>query len=96
MIAPFSTLDRLQTLEAILRRIEQLSNEDLWDLVNIRDMLKEENTRLGLKSKVFNTVLRHALTGMKHGPSVAETMTALGNHRTLVRLRTAHSITMTI
>jgi Anticodon binding domain len=57
-----------QTLEAILRRTEQLSNEGSWNLLNVSDMLKEENARLGLKSKVFNTVLRHALTGMKVCP----------------------------
>ncbi|KAI9455877.1 hypothetical protein HD554DRAFT_2030712 [Boletus coccyginus] len=42
-----------------------------------------------LKQKIFMTALRHALTAMKTGPTVPETIDVLGLERTLIRLRDA-------
>ena len=53
------------TLKAVLQRLESSATGESWDQLNFNDILHEENVRLGLKSKVFMTVLRHALTGMK-------------------------------
>ncbi|KAF9219057.1 glutamyl-tRNA synthetase [Gyrodon lividus] len=43
----------------------------------------------GLKQKVFMTALRHALSGMKTGPSIPETIDVLGMERTISRLKGA-------
>jgi len=89
IIEPISTSDRQKILEAVLKRVEPPA-EELWDQLDFTAVLHEENTRLGLKPKIFMTVLRHALTGMKRGPGVAESMRVLGRQRTSVRLKTAH------
>ncbi|KAF8425049.1 hypothetical protein L210DRAFT_3743949 [Boletus edulis BED1] len=43
----------------------------------------------GLKQKIFMTALRHALTTMKTGPTVPETIDVLGLERTVIRLKDA-------
>lgn len=96
MIRSFSASDRKYTLEVVLRRIEQIGTGESWDQLHIADILHEENTQLGLKSKIFMTVLRHALTGMKNGPGVPDIMRALGRQRTLTRLKTTHPATLII
>jgi hypothetical protein len=53
------------TLEAVVRRIEQIGTGESWEVLPMADILHVENAQLGLKSKIFMTVLRHALTGMK-------------------------------
>ncbi|KAJ3483560.1 hypothetical protein NLI96_g6232 [Meripilus lineatus] len=60
-----------------------------WDNLNIIDHFHAETARLGLKQKVYMTILRHALTGMKTGPSVADILRVLGTERSLDRLSSA-------
>jgi glutamyl-tRNA synthetase len=36
-----------------------------WDKLDVLDVLQKERERLGLPPRVFMTVLRHALCGMK-------------------------------
>jgi len=96
MIESFTALDRRNTLEAVLRHVEPSSTEDSWDHLDINDMLHNENIRLGLKSKIFMTVLRHALTGMKKGPGVPKIMQVLGSQRTVARLKMAHAATVIV
>jgi len=96
MIRPFSESDRKCTLEAVVRRIEQIGTGESWEVLPMADILHVENAQLGLKSKIFMTVLRHALTGMKNGPGVPEIMRTLGRQRTLTRLKTAHPATLIV
>ncbi|KAF9007852.1 glutamyl-tRNA synthetase [Cyathus striatus] len=58
-----------------------------WGELDILDLLHQEQTKLGLPSKVFMKSLRHALTGFKDGPSVADIMKVIGRERTIARLK---------
>lgn len=50
---------------SVHQRLEQESALKQWSDVKFADILHDENARLGIKSKVFMTVLRHTFTGMK-------------------------------
>jgi len=70
--------------------ISRLEDSPIWDEAEISQVLHEEMDALEVKQKTFMTVLRHALSGMKSGPSVAEVMSVLGQDRTLARLSFLH------
>lgn len=64
------------TLEAVIARLSSPTftsttdtpteaDAESWIALPIADILHEENARLDIKPKVFMTVLRHAVTGMK-------------------------------
>ncbi|KAI0825292.1 glutamyl-tRNA synthetase [Trametes gibbosa] len=61
-----------------------------WDIAALSEVLHDENAKSSLKQKEYMTILRHALTGMKTGPSVADTMYVLGPARTIARLQASH------
>jgi len=52
-------------------------------------LLHDACEKTGLKQKVFMTALRHALSGMKAGPSLPEIIDVLGFERTAERLKSA-------
>jgi glutamyl-tRNA synthetase len=57
----FEYLDQtLRTVRTLL-----LNETDLWQCVNIDGILRQSNKTVGLPHKVFMTILRHALCGMK-------------------------------
>ncbi|PCH33184.1 hypothetical protein WOLCODRAFT_129640 [Wolfiporia cocos MD-104 SS10] len=55
--------------------------------IDLSSVLHSEYPQLGLKLKQYMTILRHALTASKTGPSVADIMRVLGQERTLSRLQ---------
>ncbi|KAJ3562447.1 hypothetical protein NP233_g9562 [Leucocoprinus birnbaumii] len=75
-------------LERVITDIKAKLREvpEPWKEFDFLGLLHSEQDRLGYSPKVFMKSLRHALTGMKDGPSVAETMRVLGRERTLSRL----------
>jgi glutamyl-tRNA synthetase len=57
-----------------------------WEEHDLTRMLRAENAALGLRPQVFMTALRHALSGMKTGPSVPVILALLDLERSLRRL----------
>ncbi|EPQ61238.1 glutamyl-tRNA synthetase [Gloeophyllum trabeum ATCC 11539] len=86
MVKSISPSEYSDVTRAVAARLEK--PDIVWDQQNISAALHEESTKSGIKSRVFMTILRHALTGMKTGPSVAEIMHTIGPERTLERLHT--------
>ncbi|KAI0078525.1 glutamyl-tRNA synthetase [Panus rudis PR-1116 ss-1] len=83
-----ATDDEYRTaLTSILERLP--TNEENWIEDALREVLHSETNKLGLKQKVYMSILRHALTGQKAGPSVATIMETLGEARTRQRLQLA-------
>lgn len=54
----------LQTLQPTLERLRAIPAQE-WEAYDVASVLHEENKKTGLKSKVYMTVMRHALSGMK-------------------------------
>lgn len=76
----------------VLRRvILQLESSSPLTQSDIAVFLHDACEKTGLKSKVFMTALRHALSGMKAGPSLPEIIDVLGTERTAERLKSALS-----
>lgn len=80
------TAERAQTLNAVSAILGAATSP--WHKLDILDLLQKERERIGLPHKIFMTVLRHALCGMKDGPPLADVMRVLGRERTLARLAT--------
>jgi len=76
---------RARILQAVTGLLE--SKIASWASLNFLDLLHEEQAKLGVTSKAFMTVLRHALTGMKDGPTVVDIIRVLGPERTLWRMK---------
>ncbi|CCL98936.1 uncharacterized protein FIBRA_00943 [Fibroporia radiculosa] len=76
---------------AVVRDLrDQLLIGDLvWRPAELANLLHREYQRLNLKQKMYMTILRHAFTGSKTGPSLAEIIWALGRDRSIARLETA-------
>ncbi|KAH9891169.1 glutamyl-tRNA synthetase [Cubamyces lactineus] len=64
-----------------------LSGGIQWEVATLSLVLHDENAKTSLKQKEYMTILRHALTGMKTGPSVADVLYVLGPERSLIRLQ---------
>lgn len=76
----------------VLRRvILQLESSSPLTQSDIAVFLHDACEKTGLKSKVFMTALRHALSGMKAGPSLPEIIDVLGTEQTAERLKSALS-----
>ncbi|KAI0367459.1 glutamyl-tRNA synthetase [Pilatotrama ljubarskyi] len=74
------------------RLVSRLRNTELrWETASLSELLHDENAKTSLKQKEYMTILRHALTGMKTGPSVADILYVLGRERSLARLQAARS-----
>ncbi|KAI0252733.1 glutamyl-tRNA synthetase [Lactifluus subvellereus] len=74
---------------AIRGTAESLGSTSSWDVQTVGDALHAENRAAGIKSARFMTALRHATSGVKNGPTVAEIMDVLGKQRTIARLKEA-------
>ncbi|KAG1746908.1 hypothetical protein EDB19DRAFT_1894114 [Suillus lakei] len=86
------TMKRGLSANHVLRRvILQLESSLPVTQSDIGVFLHDACEKTGLKSKVFMTVLRHALSGMKAGPSLPEIIDVLGTERTAERLKLALS-----
>ncbi|KDR72776.1 hypothetical protein GALMADRAFT_252032 [Galerina marginata CBS 339.88] len=83
------TDDYVQVLNAVHARLDEASASTAWDDLDILDVLHKEQKALGLPTKVFMKALRHAVTGMKDGPALADVMDVIGRERTLARLEGA-------
>ncbi|KAF8508497.1 glutamyl-tRNA synthetase [Gautieria morchelliformis] len=66
--------------------LEEVKPAD-WNHEVLAALLRGLKYTLAYSSKELMTPLRHAITGMKDGPSVALTLETLGKERTLARLR---------
>ncbi|EIW86053.1 glutamyl-tRNA synthetase [Coniophora puteana RWD-64-598 SS2] len=58
----------------------------------VADALHKQLDQMGVKPKAYMTVLRHALSGMKTGPSVPEIVCVLGIERAATRLERAQGL----
>ncbi|EIW65117.1 glutamyl-tRNA synthetase [Trametes versicolor FP-101664 SS1] len=72
-------------VESLVGRLRGL--ETAWETAALSEVLHDENAKTSLKQKEYMTILRHALTGMKTGPSVADVLYVLGPERSLARLQ---------
>ncbi|KAI0063242.1 glutamyl-tRNA synthetase [Artomyces pyxidatus] len=86
MMAGIPPADGLVVLDQTKKRLAIVPD---WNEKALADALHEENDASGLNSRAFMTVLRHALSGMKSGPSVPEIVHILGRERTIERLEHA-------
>jgi len=84
MIDGISITDYQNVMRGTVTRLRSTSP---WDVQTISDTLHAENKASGIKPARFMTVLRHAMSGVKNGPSVAEMMDVLGVERTIERLK---------
>ncbi|KAH7923759.1 glutamyl-tRNA synthetase [Leucogyrophana mollusca] len=84
MIKSISPSDYRTTLDAVAARLE--SHSGGLQSHDIGTMLHDEASKLDVKQKHFMTALRHALTGMKTGPSIPEITEVLGLERAMARL----------
>jgi len=76
-------------LDSLLSELS--SDNTVWDIEHLNNLLHDQIARLQVKSKPAMTVVRRALTGMKSGPSVADVMHIIGKERTLARLTAARA-----
>ncbi|RPD81515.1 glutamyl-tRNA synthetase [Lentinus tigrinus ALCF2SS1-7] len=86
MYHSFSSADYQKVVESLTARLSDMQGS--WDAASLSEVLNDENAKMGMKQKEYMTILRHRLTGMKTGPSVADTLYALGSELSLARLRT--------
>jgi len=77
---------------AIQGTAARLRSTSPGDVQAIADVLHTENKAAGIKPARFMTALRHAMSGMKNGPSVAEIMDALDTQRTIMCLEEADKL----
>ncbi|KAF7964718.1 hypothetical protein HWV62_3671, partial [Athelia sp. TMB] len=93
MLKGIEAQDQHKILDAVASRLRALQptehDAEWWTALPFSDILHSEIDALGVKSKEFMTVLRHALTGMKKGPSVPDVIRTLGEERTFWRLSEA-------
>jgi glutamyl-tRNA synthetase len=88
MIDGISMEDYLNAMRGTLERLKSASS---WDTQTLLDALHAESGTEAMKPAKFMTALRHAMSGIKNGPSVAEMMGVLGKQRTIARLEEAGS-----
>ncbi|KAF9555858.1 glutamyl-tRNA synthetase [Agrocybe pediades] len=81
--------DYARVIKSVKAKIEESSVP--WEDFDILDMLHKERNTLGLSTKLFMKAMRHAITGMKDGPAIADIMDIIGRERTLARLEKALS-----
>ncbi|KAJ4465507.1 glutamyl-tRNA synthetase [Lentinula edodes] len=91
MIRKVSADQRIQILDVFITLIQtngwftfQAASHE-----SIMESLHHEREKLNVHLKVFMSVLRHALTGMKDGPGIIDIVRALGHERTIARLNAA-------
>jgi len=60
-----------------------------WENIDLSDLLHAQIQAITKSTKVYMTIVRHALTAMKAGPSAADIMRVLGRERCKERLATA-------
>ncbi|KAH9177076.1 glutamyl-tRNA synthetase [Lactarius sanguifluus] len=71
--------------------VECLKSASPWVTQTLADALRAESKAGAIKPAKFMTALRHAVSGIKNGPSIAEMMGVLGKQRTIARLEEAGS-----
>ncbi|KAH8988238.1 glutamyl-tRNA synthetase [Lactarius akahatsu] len=71
--------------------VERLKSASPWVTQTLADALHAESKAEAIKPAKFMTALRHAMSGTKNGPSIAEMMDVLGKQRTIARLEEAGS-----
>ncbi|KAH7884204.1 hypothetical protein F5I97DRAFT_1938759 [Phlebopus sp. FC_14] len=76
-----------RAVDATVNLIE--ANPDALQAPGFGTLLHEACRSTAMKQKVFMTALRHALSDVKAGPSVAEIIDVLGTERSLSRLKAA-------
>ncbi|KAI0638911.1 glutamyl-tRNA synthetase [Trametes polyzona] len=76
-------------VEGLSARLRDM--QTAWEAATLSHILHDENAKTSLKQKEYMTILRHALTGIKTGPSVADILYVLGLERSLQRLQASTS-----
>ncbi|KAI0935754.1 hypothetical protein AcV5_004082 [Taiwanofungus camphoratus] len=87
MRASLSTETYLTVTRSLIHRLSTGASD--WEKLDIASLLQEENSLANLKQKVYMTVIRHALTGLKAGPGIADIIRVLGRQRSIARLQKA-------
>ncbi|KAG8220277.1 hypothetical protein J3R82DRAFT_1371 [Butyriboletus roseoflavus] len=82
-----SSDDYRRALEVTIPRLKAEPNAR--SVSDLSSLLHAACDLTGLKQKLFMTALRHALTAMKTGPTIPETIDVLGLERTVIRLKDA-------
>lgn len=84
MVKSIPQADIVKILADVVPRLDPVEH---WTDDELAVVLHDAVRDLGVPQRVFMTVLRHALSGMKTGPGVAEIMDVLGRERSVARLR---------
>jgi len=87
MLDGISMEDYQNAMRGTAERLKSTSSQ--WDTQTLADALHAESREKAIKPAKFMTALRHAMSGIKNGPSVAEMMDVLGEQRTIARLEEA-------
>ncbi|KAI0294818.1 hypothetical protein BC826DRAFT_909716 [Russula brevipes] len=85
-------ISRTDYQNAIKGTATRLRSASSWDVQTVADALHAENKAAGVKPARFMTAMRHAMSGVKTGPSVAEIMDIMGTQRTIARLEEAENM----
>ncbi|KAH7907048.1 hypothetical protein BJ138DRAFT_1216266 [Hygrophoropsis aurantiaca] len=90
MIRVIPASDYRTAVDAVAVRLR--AETETLQTPEIGNVLHDEGSKVNIKSKQFMTALRHALTGMKSGPSVPEIIEVLGIERAAGTLTRARNI----
>ncbi|KAJ7903667.1 hypothetical protein B0H14DRAFT_2665871 [Mycena olivaceomarginata] len=92
MLVGITADERSEIAESVYSALGTGSEDGEWSTSNLHEVLT--TTRKRLATPRFLPVLRHALTGMKAGPPVADIMAVLGRDRTVARIRSAQQLSV--
>lgn len=66
---------------------EEIENVNDWNIDNINNVINKVKEKTGVKGKLLYMPIRIAVSGMMHGPELADTIYLLGKEKILNRLK---------
>ncbi|KAH8101405.1 hypothetical protein BXZ70DRAFT_1007241 [Cristinia sonorae] len=87
MLSSLKDVPYVTALDNLIARLSEEAGQ--WDELDLSDILHAQIQPITKSTKVYMTIIRHALTGMKGGPSASDIMQILGRVRCKARLESA-------
>ncbi|TCD68577.1 Glutamate--tRNA ligase mitochondrial [Steccherinum ochraceum] len=87
MLKSLGDASYVTALDNLIARLEEENGE--WSDLDLSAILHAQIQPITKSTKVYMTIIRHALTGMKAGPAAADIMRVLGRERSQQRLLSA-------
>lgn len=82
-------LEKAEAIKALQASLARVGGLESWDAGSLEAIFRPLAEELGLKTSVFFSLLRVAITGRKAAPPLFQTMEVLGRERCVKRLQTA-------